>query len=446
MKLLLILTAASLVLAASARPKNLIFIMVDDAGVGDFGCYGGERIPTPNIDRMAKEGMRFTNAYSGSAVCAPTRCVLMTGKHPGHCVRRANQSNVGLLPLPDSEFTVAESLKEAGYATGGFGKWGLGNPGTTGVPEKQGFDLFYGYYDQKHAHDYYPDHLIRNSEKVPLPGNTGGKKETYTHTLIADETLKFIREHKDEPFFVYACWTPPHGKYVIPDASAFADKPWSQAVKNYAAMVALMDTDTGRVMDLLKELGIEKDTLVIFTSDNGPNAQFVKPLGSAGGLRGVKRHLHEGGVRAPFVAWWPGTVEAGSESDLLCGHVDWFATCAEIAGSKPQQGDDSISLLPVLTGKGEVKKRDAMYWEIYEGPGPFQQAVRMGKWKGYRQGTKAPLELYDLSKDAAEENDLSSEYPEVVKAIEAVMKREHEPSKYYNALEGPKKNRKNRKK
>ena len=439
---ILLMTLAVLCASLDARPTNLVFIMIDDAGVGDFGCYGGKHIPTPNVDRMAAEGMRFTNAYSGSAVCAPTRCVLITGKHPGHGVRRANQSLKGLLPLPDSEFTVAESLKEAGYATGGFGKWGLGNPGTPGVPEKQGFDLFYGYYDQVHAHDYYPDHLIRNSEKVPLPGNTGGKQETYTHTLIADETFKFIREHKDEPFFVYACWTPPHGKYVIPDASAFDKKPWSQMVKNYAAMVALMDHDTGRLLDLLKELGIEKDTLVIFTSDNGPNQPFVKPLSSAGGLRGVKRDLHEGGIRAPFVAWWPGTVKAGTESDLLCGHLDWFATCAEIAGSKPPELKDGISLLPVLTGKGEVTGRDAMYWEIYEGPGPFQQAVRMGDWKGYRQGTKDPLTLFDLSKDPAEKNDVASKHPDVVKRIEAIMKREHVPSPNYKALEGPKRRKK----
>ena len=439
---ILVLAFILLAPAMLARPTNLVFIMVDDAGVGDFGCYGGTHIPTPRIDRMAEEGMRFTNAYSGSAVCGPTRCVVVTGKHPGHGIRRANKSLIGLLPLPDEEFTVAESLKGGGYATGGFGKWGLGNPGTPGVPEKQGFDLFYGYYDQVHAHDYYPDHLIRNSEKVPLPGNADGRQQTYTHTLIADETFKFIREHKDEPFFVYACWTPPHGKYVIPDASAFDDKPWPKMVKNYAAMVALMDHDTGRLLDLLKELGIEKDTLVIFTSDNGPNAPFVKPLGSAGGLRGIKRDLHEGGIRAPFVAWWPGTIEAGSESDLLCGHLDWFATCADIAGTKPAEGDDGISLLPVLTGKGEVKQREAMYWEIYEGPGPFQQAVRMGRWKGYRQGTKDPLKLYDLSSDPAEATDVAADHPEVVAKVESIMKREHVPSPHFKVLEGQRKRRK----
>ncbi len=402
---LFLLAAWSLPFLAHAadRKPNLIFLMIDDAGLGDFGCYGGKAIPTPNIDRMATEGMRFTNAYSGNAVCAPTRCTLMTGKHPGHAQRRANNSNDGLLSLPDEELTVAESLKAAGYATGGFGKWGLGNPGTSGVPEKQGFDIFYGYYDQTHAHNYYTDHLVRNSVDVPIPENQGGKQGVYSHTLIAEETFKFIRENKDRPFFAYACWTPPHGKYVIPDAGAFKGKEWPETVRNYAAMVALMDHDTGRLLALLKELGIDDNTLVIFTSDNGPNGEFIKPLNSAAGLRGIKRDLHEGGIRNAFIARWPGKIKPGTESDLLCGHLDWFATAAEIGGGPAPLVKDGISLLPALTGTGTPTPREAMYWEIYEGPGPFQQAVRMDQWKGYRQGTKAHLELVRSEKGSLRE-------------------------------------------
>ncbi|MBJ7396429.1 MAG: sulfatase-like hydrolase/transferase, partial [Akkermansiaceae bacterium] len=255
--------------AADSSPQadkkpNIVFILVDDAGIGDFSAYGCSYGTTPNIDRLAAEGMKFTHAYSGSAVCAPSRCVLMTGQHTGHVLRRANQSKNGLLSLPAGQATVARLLHDAGYATGGFGKWGLGNPNTTGVAEKQGFDVFFGYYDQKHAHDYYTDYLVRNSTNVPYQQSGKHTWEDYSHTHIANETLKFIEENKDRPFFCYAAWTPPHDEWVIPDNAPFSGKPWSEEMRNYAAMVALVDKDVGRLMQKLKDLGIDDNTLVIF--------------------------------------------------------------------------------------------------------------------------------------------------------------------------------------
>lgn len=420
----------------SSKP-NIIFVMVDDAGIGDFSPYGGKHIKTPVMERMAAQGMQFSRAYSGNAVCGPTRCVLMTGLHPGHALRRANQSKNGLLPTEKGQTTVATILKKAGYATGGFGKWGLGNVGTTGVPEKQGFDLWYGYYDQRHAHDYYPEFLVKNSKNIPLKGNLKGKQEDYTHYLIVEQTLKFIEDHKDGPFFCYAAWTPPHGKYVIPKddpcLKIYQDKPWSQTVKNYAGMVTLLDHGVGQIVDKVKELGIEKNTLIIYTSDNGANRPFIKALQSSGGLRGAKRSLYEGGIRAPYVAYWPGTVKAGSTTDLLTSHVDLMATVAEIADVKVPRKTDGISMLPTLLGKEQKEVHDSLYFEIYEGA--FQQCVRMGQWKGYRKGTKDPMELYHLEKDPAEAIDVAKQHPDVVKQLETVMRREHTPSPHYHTPE-----------
>lgn len=414
---------------SKSRP-NIIFIMVDDAGIGDFGCYGGKVIPTPNIDRLAKEGMLFTNAYSGSAVCAPTRCVLMTGLHTGHCTRRSNMSKNGLIPLQPEEITVAELLKMAGYATGGFGKWGLGNPGTTGVPEKQGFDLFYGYYDQRHAHNYFPAFLIRNSKQIAMKGGNGvpgkaGKGEAYTPDLILEEMLRFIEDNKDRPFFAYGAWTLPHGQFEIPNAAPFTDRPWKQVVKNHAAMLKRIDDHVGQVMRKLEEVGLEDNTLVIFTSDNGAAGPGIRIFHSTAGLRGVKRSLHEGGVRAPFIVRWPGQIEAGSRSDLLTSHVDFLATACDLAGVAAPKKTDGISIVPTLLGREQKVTHDALYWEIYEGKPRFQQAVRMGQWKGYRTALKGPLELYDLSKDPREEKNIAAKHPEIVRQIEAIMAAEH---------------------
>jgi arylsulfatase A-like enzyme len=430
-----VLTAFSLGSLAFAVPSkpNIIYIMVDDAGIGDFTNYGGKHIKTPVMDKMSKDGMQFNRAYSGNAVCGPTRCVLMTGMHPGHALRRANKSLHGLLPTAKGTPTVASILKKAGYATGGFGKWGIGNVGTEGVPEKHGFDLWYGYYDQGHAHDYYPTFLVRNSKNIKLPKNEDGKKGSYTHYLIEEQTIKFIEDNKDGPFFCYAAWTPPHGQYVIPANDPalkhYADKSWNQTVKNYAAMVTLLDAGVGRIIAKCKELGIADNTLIIYTSDNGANGLFIKAVQSSGGLRGAKRSLYEGGIRAPMVAYWPGKVAAGSKTDLLTSQVDLMATAAEIAGVKAPGKTDGISILPTLLGKKQKTAHDFLYFEIYEGK--FQQCVRMGKWKGYRKGTKDKVELYDLSKDPAEKNNVAENHPDVAKQIDAVMTREHTPSKHY---------------
>jgi arylsulfatase A-like enzyme len=431
-----LLLAPPAALNAADKP-NIVFILADDAGIADFSAYGSQYGVTPNVDRLATEGMKFTRAYSGSAVCAPSRCVLMTGQHTGHGLRRANQSKDGLLSLPLEQRTVARLLHDAGYATGGFGKWGLGNPDTTGAAEKQGFDVFFGYYDQKHAHDYYTDHLIRNSVDVPYQQSGNRTWEDYSHTRIANETLKFIEKNKDRPFFCYAAWTPPHGDFVIPENPAFFQKPWTEEVRNYAAMVALVDRDVGRVMQKLKDLGIDEKTLVIFSSDNGANREFIEPLGSTGGLRGYKRILYEGGIRTPFIARWPGKIRPNTTSDLLTSFMDFLPTAAELAGVPVPPATDGISIVPTLLGKKKAAEHASLYFEIYEPY--FQQSVRLGDWKGYRLGTKAPLELYDLKTDPAEEHDLASAHPDIAAQIEGIMAAEHTPSPHYDAPEKSKK-------
>ena len=424
------------------KKPNIVFILADDAGIGDFSPYGCKYGVTPNIDQMAAEGMKFTRAYSGSAVCAPSRCVLMTGQHTGHTLRRANQSKDGLLSLPAAQPTVARLLHDAGYATGGFGKWGLGNPGTTGVPENEGFDVFFGYYDQVHAHDYYTDYLVRNSVNVPYQQSGKHTWEDYSHTRIANETLKFIEQNKDHPFFCYAAWTPPHQDYAIPDNAPYSQKPWSETDKNYAAMVHLVDKDVGRVIQKLKDLGLDDKTLVIFASDNGANEEFIEPLGSTGGLRGYKRMLYEGGIRAPFIARWPGRIKPDTTNDLLTTFVDFLPTAADLIGVPPPHGMDGISILPTLLGQKQSKQHDLLYFEIYEPY--FQQSVRLGDWKGYRLGTKAPLELYDLKADPTEQHNLAAAHPDIVQKIEAIMAAEHTPSPHYDAPEQSQKgNKKN---
>lgn len=293
--------------------------------------------------------------------------------------------------------------------------------------------MFFGYYDQVHAHDYYTDHLIRNSVAVPIQQSGKHTWEDYSHTRIANETLKFIEQNKDRPFFCYAAWTPPHADYVIPENPNFSQKPWSEEVRNYAAMVALVDKDVGRVMQKLRDLGIDDQTLVIFSSDNGANAQFIEPLGSTGGLRGYKRMLYEGGMRAPFIARWPGKIQPGTTSDLLTAFVDFLPTAADLCGVPAPKGLDGHSIVPTLRGKGQQVPHESLYFEIYEPY--FQQAVRMGDWKGFRLGTKAPLELYDLKADPVEKQNIAVAHPDIVRKIEAIMKVEHTPSPHYDAPE-----------
>ena len=424
--------------AARMRKPNIIYVMVDDMGIGDLGCYGQKKIKTPNIDRLGREGMRFTNHYAGSPICGPTRCSLMTGLHTGHCTRRGNQTKAGslkLLPLRKEDYTVASMLKKAGYVTGGIGKWGLGNPGTTGVPEKHGFDYFYGYYDQVHAHSYYTDYLILNGKEVPIAENKGGKRKVYAHDLFAEATFDFIRRHKDEPFFLYLPFTIPHGKYEVPDDGPYSDEDWPQQAKNYAAMITRMDGDIGRMMKLLKEVGIDDDTIVFFTSDNGPNPPFIKAFGSHGGFRGRKGRLYEGGIRMPMIVRQPGRIAAGTVSDYPWVFYDLMATAAELAGIDPPGKTDGISVVPTLSGKKQ-KVRDFFYWEFYS---PFHQAVRMGKWKGIRFGTKEPMELYDLSVDEFETKDIAADHQDIVKKIGSIMEREHVDTPYWPVVERVKK-------
>jgi arylsulfatase A-like enzyme len=431
-------------LSASASKPNLVFIMADDQGIGEVGVYGSKVVPTPNIDRLAAEGMKFTRAYSGSAVCAPTRAVLMTGLHTGHATRRANMSKDGLIPLRAEDITVARKLKEAGYATGGFGKWGLGNPGTTGIPEKHGFDLWYGYYDQVHAHSFFPTYLVRNSVEEKLAGNRPagtklgkGEGSDYSVDLILKETLGFIEANKDRPFFCYAAWTLPHGDFEVPAiAPEFAAKPWPENVKAHATMLQRLDRDVGTLLAKLSALGIERNTLVIYTSDNGAAGPGGAFFGSSGGLRGAKRALHEGGIRAPFLARWPGRIPAGSTSDLLTSHVDWMATAGELGGVQPPR-TDGISLAPTLLGKPQLAKHEHLYWEIYEGPVPFQQAVRLGDWKGYRTALRGPLQLHHLASDPAEQTDVAAQHRDIVTKIEAIMAAEHVASPHWEPPELP---------
>ncbi|HUT23117.1 MAG TPA: arylsulfatase [Sumerlaeia bacterium] len=412
---------------------NIIFILADDLGYGDLGCYGQTKIQTPHIDRLAAEGMRFTNHYTGSPVCAPARCSLMTGLHTGHCTLRDDQAKAGkrkLVPLSSDDTTIASLLKEGKYMTGVIGKWGLGNPGTTGTPLQHGFRWFFGYLDQVHAHDYYTDYLLRDRVRIPLKGNVGGKKEHYTHDILTEDALAFINLYEKEegtPFFLYLPFTLPGGECVVPDDAPYTSENWSQRDKNYAAAITRLDRDVGRIMALLKEKDIEDNTIVFFTSDNGPNPPFIEFFNSAGGLRGGKRSLYEGGIRVPMIVRWPGKVPAGKVSDFPWAFWDFLPTAAELAGLEPAKNIDGMSVVPTLLGK-EQTPHEYLYWEFYD---PFHQAVRMGDWKGVRFGAEEPLELYDLSADPAEKNDAAAQRPEIVKKIEGIMAEAHTDSPYW---------------
>jgi len=408
-----------------SNKPNIIFIMLDDFGYRNLGCYGSKTIQTPHIDKMCAEGVKFTDCYSGDSVCAPARSTLMTGYHIGHAPIRGND---GGTPLAPGNVTVAGVLKEAGYVTGGFGKWGLGNDGTHGAAEKHGFDTFFGYYNQGHAHDYYTSHLFRNSERVELEGPehnviSYGKLEKrtgqYSHYAIFDETIKFIKEHagSGKPFFCYCPWTPPHSRYDIPEDdpawALYKDKPWKpDKAKVVAAMDTMVDRQVGEILALLKELKIDDNTIVFFTSDNGASRAYPGLLDSSGELKGIKGAMYEGGIRVPMVVRWPGKIKAGSESDLPWYFPDVMATLAALAGvsNAVPEDTDGISVVPTLLGKGEQKKHDYLYW---------RKAIRMGKWKGV--GTPGELALYDLSKDRGEEDNLASKHPEIVARLTRFM-------------------------
>jgi len=436
----------------AAAPKstkpNIIYIMADDLGQYDLGCCGGKHILTPHIDRLAAEGVRFTQVYAGSTVCAPSRSTLMTGLHTGHTTVRGNSAAVGgpkpqgRIPLNDEDVTVAEALKTAGYTTGIVGKWGLGEPDTPGIPNRQGFDFWFGYLNQRHAHDYWTDYLWRNTEKVTYPGNSEKTKKSYSHDRMAEESLGFIRRaaDADRPFFLYAAWTIPHGKLHPPDVKPYGDKPWSDAEKKYAAMVTRMDRDVGRLMALLEERGLDSNTIVFFCSDNGWTPSYTGKnsiLASGGPLRGNKGNLYEGGLRVPMIVRWPGHIRPGTTSDQVWAFWDVLPTLADLAGARPPQGVDGISMLPAILGKPQEKQHAYLYWEFRTGS--FQQAVRCGDWKGIRQGTEAPLELYNLADDLSEKHNVAAEHPDIVQRIEGYMAEARTESKHWPALPGKRK-------
>jgi len=431
--------------AAPRRKPNIIWIMADDLGYADVGCYGQKVIQTPNIDRLAAEGLRFTDGYAGCTVCAPSRSVLMTGKHMGHTSVRSNPGGVPLLP---EDLTVGEVLKSAGYATGIFGKWGLGDIGSEGVPWKQGFDRFCGYLNQVHAHWYYPPFIYENDKELPLPGNENGKRTTYSHDVIAAKALEFVRQHRDRPFFLYFTPTLPHLELLVPEDSMkpyrgkipepkpfvtankhYADQPEPRTA--YAGMVSRLDRDVGRLMNLLKELNLERDTIVFFTSDNGGATRLFMDdyFQSCGPLRGHKQNLYEGGIRVPMIARWPGRIPAGKTSDFPWAFWDFLPTAAELAGVKPPAEIDGMSVLPALLGKPQ-KPHAFLYWELprYNGKtGEFfketpMQAVRMGEWKAVRPKPNAPLELYNLKEDIGETKNVAAQNPKVLARIEEYLK------------------------
>jgi len=417
--------------AARARRPRIIFILADDLGYGDVGCYGQQRIRTPHLNRIAAEGLRFTQAYAGSTVCAPSRCCLMTGHHTGHARVRGNQRH----PLRPEDLTVAEVLRNAGYATGIFGKWGLGEPDTTGVPNRQGFDEWFGYLNQAHAHNYYPDYLWDNETKVALDG------KTYSHDLFTTRALDFVTRHAKEPFFLYLAYTIPHANNELgretgdgmeaPSDAPYSNENWPKQQKSHAAMITRMDADIGRLMALLQEIGIDDDTIVLFSSDNGPHREGGNDPDfndSNGPLRGIKRDLYEGGIRVPTLARWPGRIEAGRTSDHPWAFWDFLPTAAELAGARTPEGLDGLSVAPVLLG-GMAPRHEYLYWEFHEGG--YKRAVRMDDWKGVKLAPDQPMQLYDLGKDLGETNDLAEEHPDVVAILEGMMAEAHVDSEHY---------------
>ena len=418
--------------AESAKRPNIIFILADDLGYGDLGCYGQEVIRTPNLDRMAGEGVRFTQCYAGSTVCAPSRCCLMTGLHTGHAYVRGN----ALVPLRPEDVTVAEILKQAGYTTALIGKWGLGEPETTGVPNRKGFDLFFGYLNQGHAHNSYPTYLWRNEEKVAIEGNVESKEhrgvcaecKTFSNDLFTREALRFVEEKRNAPFFLYLAYTIPHANnergaatgdgMETPSYEPYADKPWPQPQKGHAALITRLDRDVGALLRKLKDLGLDENTVVFFSSDNGTHKeggadpQFFK---SSGPLRGYKRDLYEGGIRVPMIVRWPGKIKAGAVSEDVWAFWDFMPTAAELAGAKAPSGLDGVSVAPALLG-GKQEAHPPLYWEFHERG--FTRAVRMGDWKAVSLGPDKSLELYDLKADVGETQNVADKHPEIVKRIE----------------------------
>ncbi|HVU32886.1 MAG TPA: arylsulfatase [Opitutaceae bacterium] len=429
---------------ASATAPNILFILADDLGYGDLGCYGQKEIQTPNLDRLAAEGVRFTQFYSGAPVCAPARNTLMTGQNTGHTTIRGN-AKINLTP---DDTTVAQVLRQAGYATGLIGKWGLGREDSEGDPTHKGFDYFFGYVDQTMAHNYYPTFLVRNETRVPLrnvvphpgPYNQGVAtvKLDYTPDLLAKDAVTYVREHRDHRFFLYFAPTLPHANdeakpdgMEVPDYGPYAHKVWPTPEKGYAAMVTRLDTQVGELLRELHQLGLDDKTIVFFTSDNGPHAEGGNNpafFDSSGGLRGKKRDVYEGGIREPMIVRWPGHTHAGTTSDYVGYFPDFLPTAAAMAGVPAPAHLDGISFLPAILGDEAAQPRHKyLYWEFYEGAS--SQAVRLGNWKGVRiPMLKGPIELYDLTTDRHEDHDVAAEHPDIVARIAAIMDKAHVPS------------------
>lgn len=437
---------------AQQKP-NVIFILADDMGYGDLGCYGQQLIETPNIDKLASGGIRFTQFYAGTSVCAPSRASLMTGLHTGHTPIRGNYEikPEGQLPLPAATFIMPEMFKAAGYKTGTFGKWGMGYPGSEGDPVKQGVDQFYGYNCQRQSHNFFPDHLWDNSNRVELT-NTFTKQGQYAPDLIQKKAIEFLDQNKSNPFFMYLAYTLPHAALQLPEGDEvfeyykkkFKEEPksikaeWNgvgyqpQAYPHaaYAAMVTKLDRYVGEVIARVKALGLDENTMIIFTSDNGPHKEGGNDpefFNSSGGFKGIKRQLTEGGIREPVIVNWPGKIQPGRVSDYVGAFWDFLPTFSQMAAQKLPFKSDGISLLPVLLNKGKQPEHKFLYWEFHEDGG--RQAVRMGKWKGIKEGVMkkadAPIALYDLNADPKESENLAQKYPAIVKQIQKIMTDEH---------------------
>lgn len=450
----LILSCKSDVTETVSEPQkpNIIYIIADDLGYNDLSCYGQKNFSTPNIDKLAAEGMLFTQHYSGSTVCAPSRSVLMTGLHTGHTYIRGNKEirPEGQHPLADSIVTMAEVLQSEGYTTGAFGKWGLGPPGSEGDPINQGFDRFYGFNCQRFGHHYYPHHLWDDQKKVILEDNAGKEKGAYAPTLIQNEVIKFIEANKDRPFFLFKPTIIPHAELAAPaeymernrgkflpekkyegydEGPDYRNGPYESQEECHAAfvsMIQILDDQVGEIMDKLEELGIADNTLVIFTSDNGPHQEGgANPdfFDSNGPLKGYKRDLYEGGIRVPMIAKWPGKITAGSRTDHISAFWDVYPTLADVSEIKVSGDIDGISFLPTLLADANQKKHDYLYWEFHERGG--RQAVRKGIWKAVKYNVLkdpyAKIELFDLSKDIGEEQNVADDHPAQVAEMTRIM-------------------------
>jgi arylsulfatase A len=465
-----LLNPSSSVAQNKSKP-NIIYIYADDLGYGELGCYGQTKIQTPHIDQLAKEGIRFTQHYSSAPVCAPSRCMLMTGKNPGHTYIRGNyemggfedEKERGQMPLHEGAYTIANMLKQRNYATGMIGKWGMGVVGTTGSPLNHGFDYYYGYLDQKQAHNYYPTHLWENDRwdslnnpfiyvHRPLDSTTATEKDfnyykgnDYAPKKMTDKALAFIEKNKSNTFFLYLPYTIPHLSLQLPDEyvnkyrGKFDEHPYygqkgyaanRYPLSTYAGMISFLDDQVGIIMEKIKSLGLDENTIVMFSSDNGTT--FSSPVdknffNSVSGLRGLKMELYEGGIRVPFVARWPGKIKAGTVSDMVSVQYDMMSTLAAITGL-PVQHTDGISLMPTLMGKLQQEQHSYLYFEYPENGG--QVAVRMGNWKGVKkQLIKNPnvsWELYDLSKDPSEQNNIAEAHKDILKEFDAIVKKEHQ--------------------